>query len=95
MTFAEGVIEMADEGGTGEERIYAGLQQVAAGDVLYLRFLEELDRPEVPDPIAIMPGTRDSCRPRSPRCRWPASTQPPPGPRTACWPCGPIWRSAR
>ena len=56
VTFAEGVIEMADEGGTGEERIYAGLQQVAAGDVLYLRFLEELDRPEVPDPIATMPG---------------------------------------
>jgi hypothetical protein len=58
LTFAEGVIEMADEGGTGEERIYAGLQQVAAGDVLYLRFLEELDRPEVPDPIAVMPGIR-------------------------------------
>ena len=56
VTFAEGVIEMADEGGTGEERIYAGLQQVAAGDVLYLRFLEELDRPEVPDPIATMPA---------------------------------------
>ena len=58
VTFAEGVIEMADEGGTGEERIYAGLQQVSAGDVLYLRFLEELDRPEVPDPIAAMPGLR-------------------------------------
>jgi hypothetical protein len=56
VTFTEGVIEMADEGDTGEERIYAGIQQVAAGDVLYLRFLEELDRPEVPDPIATMPG---------------------------------------
>ena len=58
VTFAEGVIAMADGGDTGEERIYAGLQQVAAGDVLYLRFLEELDRPEVPDPIATMPGLR-------------------------------------
>ena len=58
VAFAEGVIEMADEGDTGEERIYAGLQQVAAGDVLYLRFLEELDRPEVPDPIATMAGLR-------------------------------------
>jgi CARDB protein len=58
VAFAQGVIEMADEGGTGEERIYAGLQEVAAGDVLYLRFLEELDRPEVPDPIASMPGLR-------------------------------------
>ena len=58
VSFAAGVIEMADQGGTGEERIYAGLQEVAAGDVLYLRFLEELDRPEVPDPIASMPGLR-------------------------------------
>jgi hypothetical protein len=58
VAFAEGVIEMADQGRTGEERVYAGLQEVAAGDVLYLRFLEELDRPEVPDPIASMPGLR-------------------------------------
>jgi hypothetical protein len=58
VTFSDGVIEMADEGGTGEERIYAGLQQVAAGDILYLRFLEELDRPDVPDPISNMPGIR-------------------------------------
>ena len=57
-TFAEGVIRSADEGGSGEEMIYAGLQQVAAGDELYRGFIEELARPDVPDPIGAMPEVR-------------------------------------
>jgi hypothetical protein len=57
-TLAEGMIELADQEGAGEERIYAGLQDVAAGDRLYRAVVEELARPEVPDPITQMPNIR-------------------------------------
>jgi hypothetical protein len=55
---ADGMIESADHGGTGDERIHAGLQEVAAGDELYLAVVHELARPEVPDPITDMPVIR-------------------------------------
>jgi hypothetical protein len=55
---AEGMIESADQGGAGEERIYAGLQDVAVGDRLYQAVVVELARPEVPDPITEMPKIR-------------------------------------
>jgi hypothetical protein len=54
-TFSQGMLRSADEGGTGEEQIYAGLQQVAAADQLYQGVVVELARPDVPDPITPIP----------------------------------------
>jgi hypothetical protein len=54
-TLTAGMIESADQGGAGEEDIYSGLQGVAAGDRLYQEVIDELNRPEVPDPITAMP----------------------------------------
>jgi hypothetical protein len=57
-TFAEGMFASADEGGAGSDRIYAGLEQVAAGDSLYQGVLAELARDDVPDPIGDLPELR-------------------------------------
>lgn len=54
-TFADGVIELADGTDSASERINVGLQQVAAGDQLYLGLLAEFDRDTVPDPITPLP----------------------------------------
>ncbi|MGH8958926.1 MAG: CARDB domain-containing protein [Acidimicrobiia bacterium] len=54
-TFQEGMLRSADLEGAGEEQIYAGIQQVAAGDQLYRGVLTELARAEVPDPITPLP----------------------------------------
>jgi hypothetical protein len=54
-TFQEGMLRSADLDGAGEEQIYAGIQQVAAGDELYQGVLAELDRADVPDPITPLP----------------------------------------
>jgi hypothetical protein len=52
------MLRSADLQGAGEEQIYAGIQQVAAGDELYQRVLAELDRSDVPDPITPLPDLR-------------------------------------
>lgn len=57
-TFQEGMLRSADLDGAGEEQIYAGIQQVAAGDELYQGVLEELARADVPDPISPLPELR-------------------------------------
>ena len=57
-TFREGMLRSADLDGAGEEQIYAGIQQVAAGDQLYQGVLTELDRADVPDPITPLPELR-------------------------------------
>ncbi len=54
-TFQEGMLRSADLEGAGEEQIYAGIQQVAAGDELYRGVLAELARADVPDPITPLP----------------------------------------
>ena len=58
VTFQDGMLRSADEGGAGEEQIYAGLQQVAAADQLYQGVLAELARDDVPDPITAFPELR-------------------------------------
>jgi hypothetical protein len=54
-SFSQGVIDLADGDPAGEDRLYLGLQEVAAGDSLYLQMISELDREEVPDPITPLP----------------------------------------
>jgi hypothetical protein len=57
-TFQEGMLRSADLQGAGEEQIYAGIQQVAAGDQLYRGVVTELARADVPDPITPLPELR-------------------------------------
>jgi hypothetical protein len=65
-TFRQGVLGLADQGEAGEEQVYAGLQLVLAGDEIYEDALEELARPDVPDPITAMPKLVFQSTSRSP-----------------------------
>ena len=52
---SEGVVELADGSPAGGDRLYLGLQQIAAGDRLYQQLQKELDRDDVPQPITPLP----------------------------------------
>lgn len=54
--FSTGVVELADGVPGGADRLYIGLQQVAAGDHLYLRLLDEIERVDIPDPVTPLPA---------------------------------------
>lgn len=52
---SDGVVELADGSPAGADRLYLGLQEIAAGDRLYQQLREELDRDDVPQPITPLP----------------------------------------
>ena len=55
--FASGVLVAADDPADefAEDLIAESLAELRAGDELYLALLDELDAPEIPDPVAPMP----------------------------------------
>lgn len=53
--FTTGVVDLADGATRSSDRLSIGLQQMAAGDELYARLLEEIAREDIPDPITPFP----------------------------------------